>query len=89
MDRFIELLEKIGNAPFDVKAYPEYIQLCEKQDSEAESSSKVQTKPLDDDESDDEERFIPGPLATDARATMVAALAATGGTSCFLNTANS
>jgi hypothetical protein len=84
MEGFMELLEKIGNAPFDIRPYPAYIQLCEKQDADTKADSKPPVDPLDDEESEDEEQSVPGPLATDARMTMVQVLAATNGASRFL-----
>jgi hypothetical protein len=40
MEALIEVMEQVGNAPFDIKSYPKYIKLCEEQDSATLGASK-------------------------------------------------
>ena len=74
MEALIEVMEQVGNEPFDIKSYPKYIKLCEEQDSATLDALK------DDNESDSEDgNDVGGPLAAEARGTMVNAMAATAG----------
>lgn len=68
-------MEQVGNAPFDIKSYPKYIKLCEEQDSATVDASKGDNTVDSDDEND-----VGGPLAAEARGTMVNAMAATAST---------
>lgn len=74
MEALIEIMEQVGNAPFDIKSYPKYIKLCEEQDSVTVDASKGGNA-VDSDDGND----VEGPLAAEARVAMVNAMAATAG----------
>jgi hypothetical protein len=74
MEELVEVVEKVGNAPFQISSYPKYILLSAEQD--AASSEGVEEK---DQPSNGDEITIEGPLAADACSTMVSALGATSG----------
>jgi hypothetical protein len=78
MEALIDIMEQVGNAPFDIKSYPKYIKLCEEQDSTTLDASKG-----DDTVDSDDGNDVGGPLAAEARGTMVNAMAATSGTFAF------
>jgi len=74
MEALIEVMEQVGNAPFDIKSYPKYIKLCEEQDSATLDASKDDNEANSGDGND-----VGGPLAAEARGAMVNAMAVTAG----------
>ncbi|PVF92511.1 hypothetical protein CPB86DRAFT_769315 [Serendipita vermifera] len=68
----LEVIEKVGNKPFQISNYPQYILLSKEQDAASSGEAVEEYQP-----SNDTEITVEGPLTADACSTMISALGAT------------